>query len=139
MGAVMDERMTANQANWNDRTGIHVALVAPGGRFYIHDVHPFAWATAEDSWAIEYSYFEEEEPVVEDSEQSYTDAVRPLTHTRSYEWNHSIGEIVTALVTHGSRIEWLVEHDWTPGRAGRGWFVTTRGSGLRRRACRVHR
>jgi SAM-dependent methyltransferase len=95
---------------WAEQVG---ALVAPGGRFYIHDVHPFAWATAEDSWAIEYSYFEEEEPVVEDSEQSYTDAVRPLTHTRSYEWNHSIGEIVTALVTHGSRIEWLVEHDWT--------------------------
>ena len=32
---------------------------------------------------------------------------------RSYEWNHGIGETVTALVRHGLRLEWLVEHDWT--------------------------
>jgi SAM-dependent methyltransferase len=43
----------------------------------------------------------------------YVDAARPLTATRSYEWNHGIGEMVTALIHHGLRLEWLVEHDWT--------------------------
>jgi SAM-dependent methyltransferase len=28
------------------------ALVAPGGRFYIHDVHPLAWALADDTLAL---------------------------------------------------------------------------------------
>lgn len=89
------------------------ALVAPGGRFYIHDVHPLGWALADDSLALAYSYFEEPEPFVEDSDETYTDATRPLAASRSYEWNHSIGEIVTALIRHGLRLEWLVEHDFT--------------------------
>jgi SAM-dependent methyltransferase len=89
------------------------ALVAPGGRFYIHDVHPVAWALADDRNEFEHTYFEEQQPYVDDSEATYTDADRPLVQRRSYQWNHSIGEIVTALIRHGLRLEWLVEHDWT--------------------------
>jgi hypothetical protein len=37
----------------------------------------------------------------------------PIASRRSYEWNHGIGETVTALIRHGLRLEWLVEHDWT--------------------------
>jgi len=36
-----------------------------------------------------------------------------LANTRTYEWNHSIGEVVTALVSRGLRIDVLTEHDWT--------------------------
>jgi SAM-dependent methyltransferase len=90
------------------------ALVAPGGRFYIHDVHPVAWALADDSFDFEHTYFEEQDaPFVDDSDTTYTDSDRPLLHNRSYEWNHSIGEIVTALIRNGLRLDWLVEHDWT--------------------------
>jgi SAM-dependent methyltransferase len=96
---------------WAEQVG---ALVAPGGRFYIHDGHPLAWALADDTLALAETYFEEDEPLVEDSEKTYTDAARPLTAQRSYVWNHGIGEIVTALIRHGLRLEWLVEHDWTP-------------------------
>jgi len=68
------------------------ALVAPGGRFYIHDVHPLAWAMADDSYAIEHSYFEEQDdPYVDESDRTYTDADRPLVHRLSFQWNHSIG------------------------------------------------
>jgi SAM-dependent methyltransferase len=89
------------------------ALVARGGRFFIHDVHPVAWALADESFMFEHTYFEEEQPFVDDSVATYTDADRPIEQHRSYEWNHSIGEIVTALIRHGLRVEWLVEHDWT--------------------------
>lgn len=89
------------------------ALVAPGGRFFIHDVHPVAWALADDSLAIEHTYFEEAEPFTEDSPDTYTDAERPLVQQRSYEWNHGIGEIVTALIRRGLELEWLEEYDWT--------------------------
>jgi SAM-dependent methyltransferase len=95
---------------WAEQVG---ALLAPGGRFFIHDVHPLAWALADDSLALAWSYFEEDEPFVEDSDETYTDATRPLTATKSFEWNHGIGEIVTALLRRGLRLELLTEHDWT--------------------------
>ena len=89
------------------------ALVAPGGRFYLHDGHPLAWALADDRLCLEHTYFEEVEPFVEDSDATYTDARRPIVNERHYEWNHGIGETVTALIKYGLRLEWLAEHDWT--------------------------
>ena len=89
------------------------ALVCPGGRFYMHDGHPLAWALADDALSIEHTYFEQAEPFVDDSAQTYTDADRPLANRRTYEWNHGLGETVSALTHHGLRLNWLVEHDWT--------------------------
>src|SRR5437764_11073269 len=79
----------------------------------VHDQHPLLWALADDEPVIEHTYFEEPEPYTDDSAVTYTDAHRELTSTRSYEWNHSLGEVVTAVVRHGLRIESLEEHDWT--------------------------
>ena len=87
--------------------------MAPGGRFYIHDGHPLADALAEDSLVIENDYFEEVQPYVDDSEDTYTDSECVLTNRRNYSWSHGLGEIVTALIAHGLRLEWIVEHDWT--------------------------
>lgn len=98
---------------WAGQVGV---LVRPGGRFYVHDVHPVAWALAADGPTLLHSCFEESDPVAGDSTASYTDGDRPLAHRRSYEWNHGIGETVTALLRHGLVLEWLEEHDWTGWR-----------------------
>jgi SAM-dependent methyltransferase len=95
---------------WAEQVG---ALLAPGGLHYLHDVHPLAWALAEDGLVVEHTYFEQPEPYVDDCARTYTDGNRPIANGRTYEWNHSIGETVTALVRHGLRLDWLVEHDWT--------------------------
>jgi SAM-dependent methyltransferase len=96
------------------RWGAQVAaLLRPGGRLYIHDGHPLAWALADDDVRIEHTYFEEAAPYVDDFDVTYTDGDGRLRNTRSYEWNHSIGEIVTALLDQGLRLDQLVEHDWT--------------------------
>src|SRR5262249_54784415 len=89
------------------------ALVAPGGRFYMHDGHPLAWALDDGGHYPTHTYFEETGPFIDDSDVTYTDGNRSITARRSYEWNHSIGEIVTALLRNGVRLESLVEHDWT--------------------------
>jgi hypothetical protein len=52
-----------------------------------------------------------------------TDADRPLVNQRSFEWNHGLGETVTALIRHGLRLDWLIEHDWTVWPHFRGWCV----------------
>lgn len=95
---------------WASQVG---ALVAPGGRFYLHDQHPVSWALADDELRFEHTYFEESEPFTVEVDETYTDGSRPLRATRIYEWNHGIGQVVTALIRHGLRLEWLVEHDWT--------------------------
>lgn len=89
------------------------ALLRPGGRLYVHDVHPLAWALADDDLRIEHSCFEEREPFVYDEDVTYTDGDGRLANTRAYEWNHSIGEIVTAVLDRGLHLERLTEHDWT--------------------------
>lgn len=98
---------------WAEQVGL---LLRPGGRLYLHDQHPLCWALNFDEPFIEYSYFEEDGPFVDDSALTYTDAYRPLTATRSYEWNHSLGEIVNAVIGHGLRVDRLKEHDWTVWR-----------------------
>jgi SAM-dependent methyltransferase len=95
---------------WADQVA---ALIRPGGRLYLHESHPLAWSLDDHSPILRYTYFEESEPFVDDSDQTYTDADRPLRNTRTYEWNHSIGEVVTALIARGLRIDLLAEHDWT--------------------------
>jgi len=42
----------------------------------------------------------------------YTDG-EELSAIRTYEWNHSIDEIVAALLGHGLVLDSLTEHDWT--------------------------
>ena len=89
------------------------ALLKPGGRLYLHDTHPLSWAFADDGESIAWTYFEQLDPYVEDRPGTYTDGAGPTVHTRHYQWNHSVGEIVTALVDHGLHIERVEEHPWT--------------------------
>lgn len=89
------------------------ALLRPGGRLYLHDGHPLAWSLSWEDLRVETSYFEEQKPFVDDSAKTYTDGDTTITSTRVYEWNHSVGEIVTAVLGHGMGIDSLAEHDWT--------------------------
>ena len=88
------------------------ALLRPRGRLYLHDVHPLMVAAADDDLRFQYSYFEEPQPASYDDATTYADGDGTLANTRTYEWNHSLGEIVTALLAHGLRIDQLTEHDW---------------------------
>lgn len=88
-------------------------LLASGGTLYLHDGHPLTSCFDDDGERIVYGYFEEpEEPFVSDSPSTYTDG-EELGATRTYEWNHSLGEIVAALVGSGLVVDSLTEHDWS--------------------------
>lgn len=93
------------------------ALLAPGGRVFLREMHPILWSideTLDDDLHLRFPYFETPEPLSWDADTSYVDTARPLVATKTYEWNHSIGEIVTALLQAGLRLEMLVEHDSVP-------------------------
>ncbi len=89
------------------------ALLAPGGFLYLYEGHPMLWAMDDEredgTLAVRYPYFEVEQPITYDTENTYTDGP-PLKNTRGYEWNHGVGEIVSALIEAGLRIDFLHEH-----------------------------
>ena len=51
--------------------------------------------------AIEHPYFEHEEPTVWDEPGTYVETDTVFTHTVTHEWNHGMGEIITALLEAG--------------------------------------
>ena len=89
------------------------ALLAVAGRVFVHDVHPLSCALGDDEAVFEHSYFEEPTGVMYDDGGMYTDGDPLVEHRQTFEWNHGIGEIVTALIGEGLVLDSLVEHDWT--------------------------
>jgi len=93
-------------------------LLRPGGRLFIREGHPVLWALDDPRpdglLAVEYPYFEREEPMVFDEGGTYVETDAVFTHNRTHEWNHGLGEIVTALMAAGMDLTGLVEHDSVP-------------------------
>jgi SAM-dependent methyltransferase len=95
-------------------------FVRPGGRFYITEVHPVAQAFENEGvkpgeLRLVYPYWEHPGALAFDNLGSYADPDAPVTVAMEYGWDHGLGEIVTALIDAGLRIESLREYpfiDW---------------------------
>ncbi len=100
--------------------GLSIArLLRPGGTFFIRDGHPMLYALDDvrsDILAVRYRYFGSDEAQAWSDELSYA-GDRPITHARTYEWPHSLAEIVGALLGAGLRITSLGEHQTLPWKA----------------------
>jgi SAM-dependent methyltransferase len=95
-------------------------LLEPGGRLFIREGHPMLWTLEERGDGLivpEYTYFEREEPLVFDCPSTYVQTEATFTQNLTYNWNHGIGEIVTALLDAGMDLTMLVEHDSVPWEA----------------------
>jgi SAM-dependent methyltransferase len=94
------------------------ALLRPGGRLFIREGHPMLWTLADPRddglLVVDFPYFEREEPVVWDTGGTYVQTDAVFTHTLTHEWNHGLGDIVTALMEAGMQLTGLVEHDSAP-------------------------
>ncbi len=101
--------------------GIVAELLRPGGRFFMREGHPVLYATADPGpdglVALEHPYFERPDPTVWNATGTYVSTTVTFQHDRSVEWNHGLGEVVTALLAHGLDITALVEHDSVPWNA----------------------
>ena len=97
------------------------ALLKPGGRLFIREGHPVLWALdydrTDDLIVLEEPYFEQSEPQVYTEGGTYVDTDAVFTHNVTNEWNHGLGEIVTAVLDHGLVVTGLVEHDTVPWEA----------------------
>lgn len=95
-------------------------LVNPGGFLYVYEGHPVLWSLDDEredgALVVRHPYFERREPLPWDSDVTYVDGP-PIANTRTYEWNHGLGEIVTAVVEAGLRIDYVHEHRAVAWRA----------------------
>jgi SAM-dependent methyltransferase len=95
-------------------------LLAPGGIVHFREGHPILWAMDEtlcDDLHLRFPYFEQDAPLEWDDASSYVPTSAPLQASKTYEWNHSIGEIITAILDAGLRLEMFIEHDSVPWEA----------------------
>jgi 2-polyprenyl-3-methyl-5-hydroxy-6-metoxy-1,4-benzoquinol methylase len=107
------------------------ALLRPGGRLFIRECHPVLWTIQDgrdDSLlVVEYPYFEQDEPFVFDMGGTYVATDVVFEQTVTHEWNHGLGEIVTALLDVGMVITGLTEHDSVPWEAQPGQMTEIGG------------
>lgn len=89
------------------------SLLKPGGVLYLAEFHPAA-NTLDDAEGktVAYDYFNTG-PVVWDEPGTYAQPGTDTKHSRSIEFEHGLGEVVTAITEAGLRLEFLHEHDFT--------------------------
>lgn len=95
-------------------------FLASGGTFFITEIHPVAQVFENEGVGLgelrlSYPYWEHAEPLRFEVKGSYADPTADVGEHTEHGWDHGLGEIVTALVDAGLRIEMLVEHpflDW---------------------------
>ena len=110
--------------NWlpDIRAWAHVvaACLAAGGLLYLYEGHPMMWALDEvrdDGMLVVHKrYFELPEPMMYEDDTTYVDGPK-LELGKTFEWNHGLAEIVTAVIDAGLRISFLHEHHEVPWRA----------------------
>jgi SAM-dependent methyltransferase len=105
-------------ARWADAVG---RLLRPGGRLFLREGHPMLWALGDPRpdglLVVEHPYVERDEPTVWAEGGTYVETDVEFATTVTHEWNHGLGEIVTALLESGLELTMLVEHDSVPWNA----------------------
>jgi SAM-dependent methyltransferase len=111
--------------------GVVAGLLRRGGRLFVREGHPVLWALddrrPDQPLAMDLPYFERDEPVTWDDGGRYVETGAPLQHDVTHEWNHGLGEIVTALLDEGMTITGLAEHDSVPWNALPGRMIRAGG------------
>jgi ubiquinone/menaquinone biosynthesis C-methylase UbiE len=91
-------------------------FLKPGGIFYIAEFHPFSMIFDEDNMdelTVRYDYFQTKEPLKFESEFSYASDDAIIENKTTFEWNHTVSEIINSLIQAGLRIEFFNEHEVT--------------------------
>jgi SAM-dependent methyltransferase len=115
--------------------GVVASVLRPGGRLFMREGHPVLWSLADPRpdglVVLEYPYFEQTEPTVWDEGGTYVQTDQVFTHNVTHEWNHGLGEIVTALFDAGLQLTALGEHDSVPWDAMPGQMTPIGGGEFR--------
>ncbi|MEU5425424.1 class I SAM-dependent methyltransferase [Streptomyces olivoreticuli] len=113
-------------------------LVAPGGFLYLAEFHPVGMCLNDDGTAWAEDYFARG-PLTYDEPGTYADPDAPTRHNRSVEWQHTLGDVVSAVTAAGLRPEFLREYDFSLFEQVKGMVRARDTSGTRPGSATVYR
>lgn len=88
-------------------------LLRPGGRLYLRETHPFGDVFADETLDVAYDYFADAEPLTWEDAGTYADPDAETVHNRSFEWQHPISEVLSAVLGQGLHLDFLHEQPFT--------------------------
>jgi 2-polyprenyl-3-methyl-5-hydroxy-6-metoxy-1,4-benzoquinol methylase len=88
----------------------------PGGTFLLIDSHPFMWVfdDEDEELKVKYSYWHSDEPLSWEVDGSYADEKAMLINKKTYEWQHTVSDILNSLIEAGLTIRKVEEHPYLP-------------------------
>lgn len=93
-------------------------FLKPGGAFHLVEFHPFAYVFDDadpEAFRVRCDYFQTAAQAW-DTQGSYADPAAQIRPTVHYEWMHSLGNILNALIAAGLQIECLHEFPFSAFR-----------------------
>src|SRR5687768_5568939 len=84
----------------------------PGGFFYMAEFHPVVWMLDEDFEKVKY-YYHNQELIDIDAQGTYANLDADI-QGKEYSWNHSISEVLNALINQGLRLDFFKEYSYSP-------------------------
>ena len=96
-------------------------FLKPAGALYFADAHPAALVFDEDvpgaaGFPGFFAPYFGDGPLILDDARDYADPAARLAHVRTFQYMHMVGEVVSALIGAGLRLEFLHEHPAVPWR-----------------------
>lgn len=88
------------------------SVLRPGGFLYLAEFHPVAMCLGPDGASFAQDYFQRE-PYVSCEPGSYADPAAATQHNHSVWWQHTLGDMVSAVAAAGLRLEFLHEFDFS--------------------------
>lgn len=97
--------------------GVVASLLAPGGRLYLAEGHPFLLQLEEAGGRLVVTWdwrSRHDTPLAFDEEQTYAGDGTPMRSRRTYEWAHPLSAVAGGLIEAGLAITFIREHDSVP-------------------------
>lgn len=87
-------------------------FLKPGGRFIFAEFHPVVWMFDNDFSKVTYNYFKNE-AIIEEETGTYAEKEADIRN-ETISWNHSISEVLGALLDNGLVLKKFDEYDYSP-------------------------
>jgi len=89
------------------------SLLVEGGFLYLAEFHPITWALGDEQMAFERDYFHSVEGERFEESGTYAELDAETDHNVTREWNHTLADVIGAVLAAGLRLESFDEHDFT--------------------------
>jgi SAM-dependent methyltransferase len=91
---------------------IVASYLNPNGVFLLVESHPLMWIFDDESEELiqKYSYWHNSEPLIWEDEGTYADKNAKVKNKKTFEWQHTISDILNALINAGLIIDEIGEY-----------------------------